>query len=250
MEKIKFTAAFFAASVILLLLFSPEIFPDNSQFKDFLGSSKEKIVIIFNSGGWGNTPLDQADDFNHIVKGIQETLLSLGYDSPVVPYERTKNDFWGKITAAKEAFRSFDVQSNLLAGEIESFLRSNPDKKIIMAGLSNGAAFEESTVEKISEDVRSRVFVIEAGTPFWERKTEALDRNVLRLDNQGKDLLAVGQAKSLVFSLARAPFKWISKKFSDKNIALARAFEVAGHYYYWPEVKPEITVFLENNLKQ
>lgn len=250
MKKNKLTVIFFFFFLAVLFLVSPEIFPDNYQFKNALRSSTEKIVIIFNSGGWGNTPLERAGDFNHIIEGIQGALLGLGYDSSVVPYERTQNDFLGKITSVKEVLRSFGAQSKSLAGEIEEFLELNPDKKIVLAGLSSGASFEESVVEKIFKDVRGRVLVIEAGIPFWGKKAEASGaRNVLRLDNQGKDSLAVGRAKSLILSLAQAPFKWLSAKLSNKNLPLGQAFESDGHYYYWPEVKSEITGFLENNLK-
>ncbi len=44
------------------------------------------VIIIFNSGGWGNTPLEKAEDFATIIRGIQETLNQWGYNSIVVSY--------------------------------------------------------------------------------------------------------------------------------------------------------------------
>ncbi|MCP6718421.1 MAG: hypothetical protein KJI70_02685, partial [Patescibacteria group bacterium] len=163
--------------------------PENSQFKEMINlASNKEVVIVFNSGGWGNTPLDQADDFRPIIEGIQKTLKDLGYDSVVVPYERTKESFFGIIEGLKETFTLFQKQSQKLAIEIEDFIANNPENKVIITGLSNGGAFTDKVMEKISEDKRNNVFAIEVGTPFWE---DVLDSgSVLLLDNQGKDPLS------------------------------------------------------------
>ncbi|MBI4101443.1 MAG: hypothetical protein HY443_00570 [Candidatus Nealsonbacteria bacterium] len=249
MKKIKGAVTFVVVLSGLAFLFGPEIFPENSQLVAFSEDPfPEEVVIIFNSGGWGNTPLDKANDFNHIIRGIQETLGNWGRDSLVIPYRRAGNGFWGKITASKETLRSFQSQSAKLAKEIERFLLSNPDKTIVMAGLSNGAAFEESTMEKISEEMRSRVLTIEAGIPFWEEKKVDAE-NVLRLDNHGRDFLAGGQVKDLLFALIRAPGKWLLAKVAGESLPLARSFQAKGHRYSWDEVGPEVSSFLENRLK-
>ncbi|GAI55805.1 unnamed protein product, partial [marine sediment metagenome] len=58
----------------LIILFEPGDLPDNSQFQEGLNSvSQDEIVIVFNSGGWGNTPVDEAGDFKPIIEGVQET---------------------------------------------------------------------------------------------------------------------------------------------------------------------------------
>lgn len=249
MKKTNYFIIFFVISGSLFFLLGPEILPENIKFQELLKSpSQKEIVIIFNSGGWGDTPLEKADDFGPIVKEIQATLSNLGYNSVIIPYQRAKNTLLGRIWAAKETLNSFQQQSKILSGEIEEFLRQNPGKKIILAGLSNGASFVENTMGKIPEDVKNQVYAIEAGTPFWEKKRANLE-NVLRLDNQGQDFLSAGKVRSLLFSLFRAPLKWFLAKVSDKNLSFSRAFELAGHYYSWPEVKPEIISFLENKLK-
>lgn len=249
MKKIKEVIVFFVVVLSLVFLFGPETIPQNSQLPDFSKNPfLEEIIIIFNSGGWGNTPLERADDFNHIIKGIQETLQNFGYSSLVVPYQRANNGFFGKLTATKENLRFFQSQSTKLSREIEEVLISNPDKKIILAGLSNGAAFGESTMEKISDSVKGRVLAVEAGVPFWEPKSVD-SGNVLRLDNQGNDNLADGRIKDLFFALIRTPGKWFSAKISGGGLPLARAFQAKGHYYQWDEVRPAVASFLENKLK-
>ena len=82
--------------------------PDNFQFKEMINAVSDKeVVIVFNSGGWGNTPLNQADDFRPVIEGIQKTLKDLGYNSVVIPYERTKESFFGIIEGLKETFTLF-----------------------------------------------------------------------------------------------------------------------------------------------
>ncbi len=125
-----------------------------------------------------------------------------------------------------------------------------PDKKIIIAGLSNGATFAVETYKKISEDTKGSVYAIAAGTPFW---VETLNSdNVLKLDNGGKDTLAIGEVKSLLLSLIEAPFRWILTKFNTQNIKFSKISQIAvGHYYSWssPEVNSQIVTFLENKLR-
>ena len=246
MRKVKYLVL---TSVILgglFFLFGPDVIPENFQFQSLLNSTPQNdVIIIFNSGGWGNTPLAQAEDFAPIIKGIRETLTEFGLNSIVIPYERTENNFLGKITAIKEMKRSFQGQAEKLAGDINGYLRQNPGKKIIMAGLSNGGAFVDETMKKISSDVKDNVLVIEAGTPFWEKPKNF--ENGLMLDNGGKDALSKGKIKVLLFSLIKAPLRWLIAKISAENLSLSQiSNQYITHEYKWNEVSPQITSFLES----
>ncbi len=221
--------------------------PDNFQFKEMINAVSDKeVVIVFNSGGWGNTPLNQADDFRPVIEGIQKTLKDLGYNSVVIPYERTKESFFGIIEGLKETFTLFQKQSQKLAIEIEDFIDNNPENKVIVTGLSNGGAFTDKVMEKISEDKRNSVFAIEVGTPFWENVLDS--DSVLLLDNQGKDPLSAIDLKILLPSFLKAPIKWSLAKISGQELSLGHALRLPGHYYDWEEIAPEIRLFLENNL--
>jgi len=220
----------------LFFLFGPEVIPDNYQLQEILNqASDDDVIIIFNSGGWGNTPVEKAEDFAPIIEGIQETLNEWGYKSVVVPYVRTKDDLLGKITGIKEFLNSFQNSSRDLAKEIEFLAKNLPDKKIIIAGLSNGGAFVNETYKKISKDVKSSVYTIAAGIPFWEKPVNS--ENLLQIDNNRKDVLAIGEIKSLFLSLIKAPF--------------TGKFYAPGHEYYWssPRVKSQIVSFLEKKFR-
>lgn len=167
----------------LPLLFSPPVMPENFQVQEIFDLVvNSDVVIIFNSGGWGNTSPEKAEDFFPIINGIQETLKELNYDSIVIPYRRTKDSFLGRITGIKDFFSSFGFSSEILADEIEVLAEGLPNKKIIMAGLSNGGDLVIKTYEKISEKTKGSVFGITLGTPFWTENFHS--ENILRLDSQ------------------------------------------------------------------
>jgi len=250
MKLLKRFCLFLIISSSLFFIFTPNFFPENLQLKEFFNSSSQSdVFIIFNSGGWGNTPLQDAEDFAPIIEGVQETLNEWGLNSIVVPYIRTKDNLLGKITAAKDMSRSFQYQSNELAKEIEEFLEQNPGKKIIMAGLSNGAAFVDETMEKLPLKTKNTVFAIETGIPFWKKPFNS--ENILRLDNKGKDALSEGEIKTLFSVLLKAPFKWFSAKISGDDLTFSQAFQVPGHGYPWNSatVGPQIVNFLEDKIR-
>jgi len=249
MKKVKYFLIFLTVFGGLLFLFNPEVFPENFQFREFLNSNpQDDIIIIFNSGGWGNTPLEKADDFSPIITGIQETLNEWGYNSIVVPYNRTKDSFLGTIGGVKGTIFSFQNQTEKLSKNIEDFLKENPGKKIIITGLSNGAAFANEIMEKLSKDKNSAVFAIEVGTPFWKKTLNS--ENILVFNNGGKDPLVKGDVKILFSTILKMPFRWLSAKISGKNLNFSRAFYMPNHAYSWTDIKPEVNSFLEEKLKQ
>ena len=250
MQKIKLTISFLIISGGLIFLFGPEAIPENFQFQEILHEkSSADVIIIFNSGGWGNTPPEQAEDFFPIIKGIQKTLNEWGYSSIVIPYNRTKDNLLGKITGMKQVFNSFEKPSEDLAERIKFLTQSLPDKKIIVAGLSNGASFVVKTHEKVSKEVEDSVYTVAVGTPFWAKSS--CSNNLLQLNNNGKDSLVEGEVNSLLSSLAKAPLKWILSRITGENIVFSQAFRLSGHDYEWSssEVGPQIIAFLEDKFK-
>jgi len=229
MKRLKQFIVFSFILSSLFFLFGPKMILENFQPQEILDKVGDTdIIIVFNSGGWGNTPLQEAKDFEPVIKGIGKTLEDLGYSSIVVPFNRTKDGLLGKITGARDFLSSFSFSSNVLAKDLESLAKNFPDKKIIIAGLSNGATFVTKTYEKISDDVKNSIYAITAGSPFWAEQSK--EENVLQLDNNGKDNLAVGNIKALLSSLIKV------------------SFNTPEHQYNWnsPEVGPPIVAFLED----
>jgi hypothetical protein len=219
--------------------------PDNSDFKEVLNSlSGNEIVIVFNSGGWGDTPIKEAADFTPIIDGIQRNLADLGYDSIVIPYTRTKESFLGRVEGIKEILGLFPKQSQKLADEIEGFIKEHPENKIIMAGLSNGGVFVNRTMMRIPEVERNNVLAVEIGVPFWENVLKS--DNILFLNNGEKDALCTMDLKTLIGALLKAPYQWFLAQVSGEELSFSQALYLPGHYYTWDSVVPEVKSFLED----
>ncbi|MDP1538750.1 MAG: hypothetical protein Q8M00_01845 [bacterium] len=68
MQTLKYFFLILIIFTRLFFLFGSEAIPDNLQLQEVLETAKNSdIVIIFNSGGWGNTPFEKAEDFSSIV---------------------------------------------------------------------------------------------------------------------------------------------------------------------------------------
>ncbi|MFH1894948.1 MAG: hypothetical protein ABH813_03560 [Patescibacteria group bacterium] len=248
MEKIKYPIFISIIILVLFLFFWSDFLPENARLKEVASSHPdEDVVIIFNSGGWGDTPVEKAEDLTPIVRGIEKTLSGKGYKSIVIPYERTKNGFLAKIRGARELFGYFQSQSDELAGGIKTFLENNPGKKIIMVGLSNGASFVDETMKKI-DNFQNSVLAIEIGSPFWQKKMNS--GNILRLDNGDQDSLVKGDVKTLLPTLFKAFPRWFLAKISGANFSFSKAFDFSEHKYSWesPGVSSSVDSFLDGKV--
>ncbi|MDP3995908.1 MAG: hypothetical protein Q8P74_01535 [bacterium] len=250
MRRIKHFVLFFIVLIGLFFLSVPEVLPNNLSSREISEKAKDSdIIIFFNSGGWGNTPLERAEDFAPIILEIQGTLSKWGYDSAVIPYNRTKAGFWGKIAGAKDFLTSFEYSSEILAGEIESLGKDLPDKKIIITGLSAGGAFVSKTYGRISEGARDSILAIAAGIPFWVKDSDS--DNVLQLDNGGTDSLAMGEIRTLLSSLIISPLRWVGARISGESLSLKSITnQFVGHSYNWRTAGPEIISFLTQAIEK
>lgn len=246
-RKIKIILLFLVILGICLFIFSPVVVSKNNIPFDSI--AKSDVIIVFNSGGWGYTPFEKAEDFAPIVQEIKTNLEQWGYNSVIIPYTRTQNNFFGRITALKEFFNYFELNSQILSEKTEDLLKQFPDKKIILAGLSQGGTFVEETIGKISKESKKSVYGIAVGTPFWAKPIES--DNIIRITNEGKDVLSKGSFEVLLAALVKAPLKWTFSKLKGDNIAFSHSFNAKGHMYNWSssEVGPEIISFLEKKLK-
>jgi hypothetical protein len=246
--KAKKALTILAAAAVILFIAAPARFPDNADFTAGLNEiTPNRAVIVFNSGGWGYTPPQEAADFAPILRGIQDTLSAANYHPEVISYERTEKSFLGRITGLRGFISSFNFQSSALADQLEEHLKENPEGKIIITGLSNGAAFTNQVIEKMGKEAAGQVLAIEVGTPFWEKPIRA--DNVLFLDNNGQDSLADGKIPSLLLALVKAPFRLVSAKLCGTSLSFSRSIQAPGHEYTWnSSTGSDIIQFLAKNL--
>jgi hypothetical protein len=222
---------------------------NNKSFEEQLKKAGEvsDLIIVFNSGGFGTVQLDKAYDFKPIIEETKQVAEKLHYKVSVVPYYRTKESLLGKAAYLREILFNFPKESSYLAGELKEFSQKNPNDKIIMAGLSNGAAFADATMEKIN-CCDNNISAIEFGTPFWIKKQNS--HNIIYFNNNGQDNLSQGNVLILIWSAFKAPFVMAYSNIAGKPISFPEAMDVPGHQYAWKEVGPQVSAFLAHNLDQ
>jgi hypothetical protein len=239
---------------VLVALFLLSFFWFDVVFLKYNGDSFEKelmkagensdIIIVFNAGGWGTVPFDQAFDFNPIINETKELIESKNYKVSIIQYYRTKENFFAKVASLREIFFNFPDSSKVFSERINEFLKKNPNDKVIMAGLSNGASFVDAAMKDL-KDKKDSVWAIELGAPFWKKNTKS--DNIISFNNQA-DILANGKLGQILFSLIKAPFIWGYNNIIGNHISMTQAFHVQGHDYYWVQVKNDVTSFINKEL--
>jgi len=202
------------------------------------------VVIVFNSGGWGTVPFDQAFDFNSIINETKQLIEGKNYKVSIVQYYRTKENFFAKIASLREILFNFPDSSKVFADRIDEFLEKNPNDKIVMAGLSNGASFVDAVMNDL-KDRENNVWAIELGAPFWKNNTKS--ENIVSFNNQA-DILANGRLGQILFSLIKTPFIWGYNNIIGNHISITQAMHVDGHDYYWQQIKDDVASFVDKEL--
>jgi len=202
------------------------------------------VVIIFNSGGWGTVPFDQAFDFNSIINETKQLIEKKDYKVSIVQYYRTKENFFAKLASLREILFNFPDSSKVFAEKINNFLNENPNDKIIMAGLSNGASFVDTAMKDL-KDRSDNVWAIQLGAPFWKNNTKS--ENIISYNNQA-DILANGKLGQIIFSLIKTPFVWTYNNIIGNHISISEAMHIKGHDYCWQQVKDDVASFVDREL--
>jgi hypothetical protein len=208
-------------------------------------ASSKSVVIFFNGGGWGNTPLAEATDFTPILAGIQDSLMKLGYSSVIIPFERTPAGLTGKIEDVKDYLQSFKYSSQAMANEIQFVTDSFPGKQVLIAGFSNGGGLSDKTMKRLEGNLDVNAII--AGVPRWYQNYNS--DSILVLTNSGKDKLSAGNINALTRAVIEAPFKYVQAKIQHRPLNFARSIQIPGHEYLWssPEVGPPIVNFLRKH---
>lgn len=225
---------------LVFLKYNGEIFE-----KELMEAGKNSdVVIVFNSGGWGTVPFDQALDFSPIVNETKQLIENKNYKVSIVQYYRTQENLFAKIASLREILFNFPDSSKVFANRIDQYLEKNPNDKIVMAGLSNGASFIDAAMEDL-KDKKDNVWAIELGAPFWKKNVAS--ENIVSLNNQA-DILANGRLGQIILSLIKTPFIWAYNNVTGNHISIGQAMHVDGHDYYWSQIKGEVTSFIDREL--
>ena len=208
------------------------------------------FLLIHNPGGWGSNALEQCMQWErNIVTGVSATIERLGYACLLVQYFRSGTSWREQLRDIREQFRFFATKARIMAAELEFITRHIDNLKVVLIGVSQGAAFNNSVMQQLTK--LHRVYSIELGMFFPYLSRRVLTERTLALDWNGivpdaavrRDLIAAARA-----SLA-APFKWLKHWLKGRPIKFSQCVNVRGHNYDWgyPYVRRRVTGFLETN---
>jgi hypothetical protein len=210
-----------------------------AQGKDFL--------LIHNPGGWGNRVFEQCLEWERsVVIGVGNTIEKMGYDHLMIQYLRSgmgRQEWWQDV---RDQLRFFAAKAKIMATELELITRYLDNLKVILIGVSQGAAFANSVMRQL--DGHSRVYSIELGMFFFHLSRRVITEQTLSMDSNGfepdaavrRDMLPVIRAYSA------APVRWIKLLLKGKPVRFTYCVNVRGHNYDWsyPEVQKQVTDFL------
>ncbi len=213
-----------------------------AQDKDFL--------LIHNPGGWGTTHLENLLQWERsIVEGVSTTIEKLGYTRSLMQYFRTNSGWRDIMGDIREQARFFAYKAKIMAAELRFITQHFNDLRVVMIGVSQGAAFSNAVSQYL--DGSDRVFSIELGTPFPYKSRRVITERTLALDSNGlmPDALMEWDVPTIARTYFGAPFRWIRYKLQGKRIKFTYCINVPGHDYNWdyPEVQRQVEDFLNLN---
>lgn len=206
------------------------------------------FLLIHNPGGWGSTRIENLLQWERsIVEGVDMTVREMGYSGTLIQYFRSSTGWRAVMNDIQEQSRFFRLKAKVMAAEIEFITRHLEKLKIILIGVSQGAAFSNAVQQNLNGT--ERVFSIELGTPFYYKSRRIITDRTLTLDGNGlmPDALMEWNVPVILKTYFSAPFRWLKYKIQRKNVKFTYCINVPGHDYNWdyPEVQRQIEDFLK-----
>lgn len=213
-----------------------------AQGKDFL--------LIHNPGGWGTTHLEHLLQWERsIVEGVSAAIERLGHTQVTIQYFRTGKGWREIMQDIREQARFFPSKAKVMAAELEFITQHLNSLKMIMIGVSQGAAFTNAVSQCLKE--RDQVFSIELGMPFPYQSRRVITDKTLAVDGNGlmPDALMEWDIVTIVKTYSSAPFRWAKSRLLRKPVKFTLCINLPGHDYNWeyPEVQRQIEDFLNTN---
>jgi hypothetical protein len=216
-------------------------------------AEKNQFLLIHNPGGWGNTRIEGLLQWERsIIEGVNNTIEKMGYSRTLVQYFRSNIGWRAVLNDIREQYRFFTNKSKIMAEEM-MFLTGHLTKlKILMIGVSQGAAFSNAVLQRI--DGKERIFSIEIGTPFYYKSKRVITDRTLTLHGNGlmPDALMEHNVPVILKTYFTAPVRWLKYRIQGKKIKFTYCINVPGHDYNWdyPEVQGKIETFLRQKFSQ
>jgi hypothetical protein len=217
----------------------------DQQLALYVDAQDKDFILVFSSGGWGWSLLEESPGWWGIFEGMETELASLGYTSLELDYLRTTPSVTAQLDEFWEMLVGYPSKAEILTARIAFLTDHLPDVRVILAGESTAAMIIDSTMVKLADS--PRVYCIQTGPPFWH-ETLAAERSLIMMGNGFEvDTLCQGNAFDFLFGCYKKWFgilKPVSACGTEPHIVVA-----PGHDYWWqyPEVRSQITQFLIDN---
>ena len=208
------------------------------------------FLLVHNSGGWGSAGMDHCLQWERsLVTGVSATIEKLEYTSLLIHYLRTGRGWREKIRDVKEQFQFFAFKARLMAAELRFLTQHNNSLKVLLIGVSQGAAFSNAVMRDLTD--LGPVYSIELGMPFNPRSRRLVTEKALALDSNGlmPDATVQGNLAGALQAYLVGPFKWLMYQLQRRPVRFAQCINAPGHDYDWghPEVRQQIEDFLKLN---
>ncbi len=207
----------------------------------YLAAKDKDVVIIFNSGGFGWTPIEEIPEGQVFVTGIESELANLGYSALLLNHFRTAETLNGCLGELILATGLYPSKARDLAARVEFLTKHIPGISVILTGQSNGAGICESVMRILKDN--TQVYSIQLGPPFWEDTIE-LDRSlVLRSNGVVPDSFSQGD----LFAIIRANIEALFGISQENPGHILLYIGAPGHDYQWKyeTVRSQVINFLE-----
>jgi hypothetical protein len=211
------------------------------------------VLVVHSPGGWGCSDIAHLIVWERsLVDGIHDALTRLGFKFSLVQYHRSGTSFWNHLSLVPEMTKYFFsgkiYKSRVMAEELKFVASSSPGLNIILLGVSQGAAFDNTVMRQIGKGYR--IFSIEIGTFFAELERRVITKNTLAIDSNGlePDPVVRRDLRTALKAYLLAPGSWIKYRLAGERVKFTYCINVPGHDYNWkyPEVRERIISFLKS----
>ncbi len=209
------------------------------------------FLVIHNPGGWGCSPLEQCLDWERsIVEGVTSTIEGLGYSATVMQHIRSGSGWWDHLRDFPQQVRflarGHSRKPSVLATEVNFVTRCTDRLRVVLVGVSQGAAFSNAVMRQLGE--ARRVYSIELGILFAHIPRRMVTDHILAIDGNGvmPDPMVRRDIWQGVKSYGMAPLLWFKYQLQRRPQRFTRCIHMPGHDYSWsyPGVRTRIQDFL------
>ncbi len=226
----------------------------NRLMKICTEARSKEFIIIHNPGGWGSTPLPECLEWEKsVVQGVTATIERLGYSRLLTQHFRNGQSAWVHLVSFWEQVRFFfqgeSREVGVMAAELQFIIQHLRNLKVLLVGISQGAAFSNAVMRQMGEV--DRVYSIELGLIFPHMSRRVVTERTLAIDSNGiiPDPISQRDLWAGFKAYIKAPFWWVKYRLQGRPRKFTYCINTPGHDYNWeyPEVRRRITEFLEIN---